>query len=333
MPNRTTYSVHGGTGIVLALALWAAQAPTIGVAAEPRAAAADTAAATVRREVCIECHEDSYRELRVTKHWEAADARTPAASIGCERCHGAGEAHVMDGGGPDIGGMTVFGGKSATPPDRQNGVCLACHQGGLRMHWAGSAHEAEDVVCADCHSIHTRHNLLAKARDPEACLDCHTQVRAEIHRAFTHPIRAGKMRCSGCHNPHGAPADSQLAGMDVNETCTACHAEKRGPFLWEHHPVSEDCTLCHSAHGSNNPALLTQRAPHLCQRCHQPTSEFAAQHARLALSYRPPGVDEIGPAPGFGDVGIKRFVLSRSCLHCHSQVHGSNHPSGTSLMR
>jgi len=26
-------------------------------------------------------------------------------------------------------------------------------------------------------------------------------------------------------------------------------------------------------------------------------------------------------------------VLGQNCLNCHSQVHGSNHPSGSKLMR
>jgi len=28
-----------------------------------------------------------------------------------------------------------------------------------------------------------------------------------------------------------------------------------------------------------------------------------------------------------------RFMLGRACLNCHSQVHGSNHPSGATLHR
>jgi len=27
------------------------------------------------------------------------------------------------------------------------------------------------------------------------------------------------------------------------------------------------------------------------------------------------------------------YVLGQNCLNCHSQVHGSNHPSGSKLMR
>jgi DmsE family decaheme c-type cytochrome len=103
----------------------------------------------------------------------------------------------------------------------------------------------------------------------------------------------------------------------VNATCEQCHAEQRGPYLWEHAPVSEDCTLCHSPHGSNHPGMLTRRAPLLCQSCH-------SQFGHPSVAYGP---DElISGTPS-------RFLLAQSCLNCHSQVHGSNHPSGSKLMR
>ena len=31
--------------------------------------------------------------------------------------------------------------------------------------------------------------------------------------------------------------------------------------------------------------------------------------------------------------GFDAMVMGRSCMNCHTQVHGSNHPSGFSLMR
>ena len=60
------------------------------------------------------------------------------------------------------------------------------------------------------------------------------------------------MSCSSCHNPHGSTNVRMLrAGTDINESCTTCHAEKRGPFLWEHAPVMENCVTCHDPHGSS----------------------------------------------------------------------------------
>ena len=59
-----------------------------------------------------------------------------------------------------------------------------------------------------------------------------------------------------------------LRENSVNENCYKCHAEKRGPFLWEHNPVRENCLNCHDAHGSTKQALLKVQAPKLCGECH-----------------------------------------------------------------
>jgi hypothetical protein len=35
----------------------------------------------------------------------------------------------------------------------------------------------------------------------------------------------------------------------IKELCTTCHADKRGPWLFEHPPVEENCLTCHNPHG------------------------------------------------------------------------------------
>ena len=108
-----------------------------------------------------------------------------------------------------------------------------------------------------------------------------------------------------------------LAKQSLNQTCYSCHAEKRGPVLWEHAPVSEDCSLCHAPHGSVHMALLKKPAPLLCQQCHSP-----AGHPSVAYT-----------AQGLPSGTPSGFLLAGSCANCHTQVHGSNHPSGARLMR
>jgi len=110
-----------------------------------------------------------------------------------------------------------------------------------------------------------------------------------------------------------------LVKPTVNQTCYTCHAEKRGPFLWEHAPVAEDCTLCHFPHGSSRPVLLSKSPPLLCQQCHT-----VAGHPSVAYTSN--------SLPGRGGGG-GAFLLAGGCVNCHSQVHGSNHPSGVKLMR
>jgi DmsE family decaheme c-type cytochrome len=81
------------------------------------------------------------------------------------------------------------------------------------------------------------------------CATCHKAEQAQIHRFSRHPILEGKVTCSSCHNPHGSDGPSLLIKETENQTCTTCHAEKRGPFLWEHEPVVDGCTNCHTPHG------------------------------------------------------------------------------------
>jgi DmsE family decaheme c-type cytochrome len=212
----------------------------------------------------------------------------------------------------------TFGKQATTPAPQQNQACLACHETGTRDSWAGSTHELADIACASCHLVHTPEDRVFDAEtQQQACFQCHSRQRSDSLKNSVHPLRFGAISCSSCHEPHGGDHDFMLTEPTVNDTCYTCHAEKRGPFLWEHAPAAEDCMLCHQAHGSNHDALLTRRAPLLCQQCHAPVG-----HPSLALTNE-----------DFEDDHANRFMLSRGCLNCHSQVHGSNHPSGATLHR
>ena len=50
-----------------------------------------------------------------------------------------------------------------------------------------------------------------------------------------HPIAEGKLDCQDCHNIHGG-STSFVQDFSKNELCYSCHAEKEGPFVYEHSP-------------------------------------------------------------------------------------------------
>ena len=188
------------------------------------------------------CHDESevkpVLSIYQTRHGVKADSRTPS----CQSCHGDSEKHLK--GDPNVKGRAapdvVFkkGTYTATESEIQSGACLSCHQSGKRNHWSGSQHQSRDIPCASCHSVHVKSDpVLTKVTQPEVCFTCHKTERAQTHRISTHPLAAGKMSCSDCHNPHGSTGPKLLVKNNVNETCYTCHAEKRGPFLWEHGPV------------------------------------------------------------------------------------------------
>jgi len=310
--------------LVLALALIAAGPIALGTEARAQttAAAATSSPGDAGRR-CMRCHDDAQAMTMLhTKHAQMGDARTPFADKQCETCHGHSDAHVSatpaEGEKRPLADI-VFGPRSPTPAQAQNAVCMGCHEGGIRMNWAASQHAGAGVACATCHNLHAvRDAVLTKGTQPEVCFGCHAAQRAQTYKRSHHPIREGLVVCSDCHNPHGTFGVTLLKEPTVNETCFQCHTEKRGPFLWEHAPVSDNCMNCHTPHGSSQPRLLTVRAAWLCQQCH--TEPF---HPSTLYS---------GEFFGSTSSSVSRLT-GKSCLNCHSQIHGTNHPSGARLTR
>ncbi len=282
---------------------------------------------------CTICHDKDWKapvlSIYQTRHGVKADKRTP----GCQSCHGESAEHQQDPGNksPEV----VFGAKSKklSPAETRNNACLTCHESRVlpRANWSGSQHETHGVACTDCHEVHTpNQKVLNKVTQANVCFTCHKSQRAQVMRFSRHPVMEGKISCSNCHNPHGSTGPTLLVKNSVNETCYTCHAEKRGPFLWEHSPVADECTNCHTPHGSNITPLLKMRSPMLCQSCH------SGDHGKnLYSAANLPGgnaTTAMGQLP-LASQSPAAQGNTRGCLNCHSQIHGSNHPAGAKFQR
>jgi len=289
------------------------------VAATPHRAVSQPEAKYVGSEACKECHEDQWKPFQSSTHGLAGhDAAIVADVVNCESCHGPGSAHVEAGGDASSPGFaTIHSFKSLSVADA-NATCTACHQGGQQMHWPQSEHARQKVACVECHSVHAAKSpgqkaLLKTASVSQLCVQCHQDKHLALARTAHMPLREGGMTCVDCHDPHGTATPHNLKAATTNELCLTCHADRRGPFLWEHAPVRENCLDCHDAHGSNNQQVLAAKTPFLCQRCH--------------ISTRHPSTLYDQP-----DLASNR-LFNRSCVNCHSQIHGSNHPSGKFFLR
>jgi DmsE family decaheme c-type cytochrome len=252
-------------------------------------------------------------------HGVGGDSRTPASAKGCESCHGPGAEHAKQSKKFRV--AETFEGHDPSLAASRSEVCMGCHgksvQGAqnAQRHFLVSEHSRADVSCVDCHSVHSREDKVSKRlTQAEVCVDCHKDQKANMNKYSRHPIREGKVACTDCHNPHGSKGDHQLVEATTNEVCYKCHAEKRGPFLFEHEPVQDACTNCHNPHGSVNDNLLVARPPFLCQECHNDTRHPGTVYANQ-------NVESVNRA------------LVRGCTNCHTNVHGSNHPSGVTFRR
>lgn len=231
-------------------------------------------------DACLTCHVPYERHKAFTYHRD------------CLECHSlASEKHLAEGG------------QGVLLPD--SGKCLACHEQRDIEHrnWAFSDHGRAEVACRACHGIHhpkrpTQLDLALWKTDARsvACIDCHQDVVARLNMWSHHPVKEGAVSCVDCHDPHGGESISLVTG---NDRCFACHQAVRGPKVFEHAPVVEDCTICHHPHGSPNRSLLQFSQPMQCLQCHPLTHKGG----------------------GRGSLSNARMG---TCTHCHGAIHGSH---------
>jgi len=286
----------------------------------------------VGAETCKGCHEAYYNKFMKSVHGKKAIPGSPANREVCESCHGPGAQHVEKGGGK---GVAIFAFGRGVSAQEKASKCLACHEESkVLAFWNMNRHKASGNSCNSCHSIHKGVDKLLIAAEPDLCFNCHRNIRAQINKQSRHPIKEAfvgrqALKCSSCHDTMGSfstepivsfsgsrrsGTDKMIRADSVNELCFKCHAEKRGPFMWQHPPVEESCLICHEAHGSNHGKLLTNRVPFLCQNCHS----VQGSHPRRPYT-------NLHSFQGSATANKNKF-FGRSCLNCHTNIHGSNGP-------
>lgn len=260
-------------------------------------------------QVCYRCHGD----LQRFEHIAHPHQINGSNGFTCSTCH---DAH----------------GKIRR--ETRTDLCLKCHSDAPTMAWHSGPHSMNNVGCTDCHHPHPETDVPSVVNiqhtnirrplrmpmsvdEPNACYKCHPAIYAAASMPSRHPVKEGKMTCSSCHDAHTqSPGQGSLNQPTVNLVCYRCHAEKQGPFVYEHPPVTENCDICHDPHGAVTNNLLKQPTTFLCLRCH-------TGH-RTGPTF--------GPHTGAGvvDVGNNASLQQAyytDCTQCHSQVHGSDLPS------
>lgn len=267
-------------------------------AAPAQAVAAPAASDFVGADVCVACHESVVKGFANNPHQKMV-LMHGGSGVTCENCHGPGKAHVEGGGDK----TKIFNFNTASPKAIDS-RCLGCHAG-AHPNFERSPHAKAGVSCNSCHSVHgakTEAKLL-KASQPQLCYQCHGDVKTSLNMPFHHPVNEGVVKCSDCHDVHGTfQANNLRTTADRNLICTKCHADTRGPYVYEHAAVkAEGCMGCHSPHGSQNARMLNMPSINtLCNQCH-------SRVANATIHGMGPGSDDLQP-----------------CTSCHTFIHGSN---------
>jgi DmsE family decaheme c-type cytochrome len=278
--------------------------------------------------VCNKCHEESNDSIKGTAHGAKNDADGKA----CQSCHGDAKEHVATRGKKPVVGDKQA---KARTPDEKSAACLSCHSGNRQLaFWESGKHAVNDVDCSNCHNIHgtpkaavvAPYTTTQRPIEADVCGNCHKQVRNATMKPSHHPILEGKVKCSDCHNVHGALTQAMVKHETVNQQCFSCHADKRGPYVFGHPPVEENCLSCHTPHGSNHNKLLNEKVPGLCQDCHVQGRHPTAYYGQNQAWIRPDGTTNPDTAPT-GQPTVSNRFISRSCLNCHNAIHGSNAPT------
>src|ERR1041385_6330880 len=137
--------------------------------------------------VCRTCHPTIYATFNRNPHYKSlASGREKPENTGCESCHGPGQDHVTA-----RGGKTTIVAFSQLAPEKVVDACLRCHSQTLsRANIRRSEHTQRDIVCTNCHSIHSSPApkfLLAK-QQTDLCYGCHASVRAQFSMPFKHRV-------------------------------------------------------------------------------------------------------------------------------------------------
>ena len=244
------------------------------------------------QQACLSCHWAKAEGEAVAAH----ASRQPfdetfhlTAGLSCTSCH---DTEALAG--------RIETGPAGAP------ACLTCHRD-THPRFAASPHAL--LGCTSCHAVHELADdpaelretdpffTLGRATGPSAlCVECHEDVGAVFELNTRHRLQEGALDCTSCHDPH-EPSERFSLGGFKQQLCVSCHADKEGPFVFEHASQRvEGCIACHDPHGSpNRHLLLYQNIGDLCYSCHTHVPSFHL-----------------------------RWDRDRDCLSCHYSIHGSN---------
>ena len=224
---------------------------------------------------CLRCHVSGMRPPAPGTDNRYPEPPFTANGVACERCHGAGDAHVN-------GGAIVNPAKLT--PARRDDICMQCHlEGKAAVERPGR--RVYEFQAGDALSDYVRYFLLVDAKG--SGLGAVSQVEA-LAQSQCKKKSGDAMSCTSCHNPHQSPSAGHSEEDRIafyRGKCLACHG---AAFATKHHPERPDCTACHMPASASTDVAHTQvtdhripRRPQLYPQLLQNAEEKSASLPRL----------------------------------------------------
>lgn len=178
---------------------------------------------------CLNCHTSGAQSPTPGTVNKYAEPLFAHGGISCERCHGAGQAHITQKG-PIVNPAKL-------PPERRDEVCMQCHLEG------NAAVEQPDRRISD---FHPGENLFDYIHYyVYADYGAESQRAVSQFEALAQSVCKRKsgdaMSCMSCHDPHSSPSAAERVAY-YRGKCLSCHGAAFGA---KHHAEQPDCTQCH----------------------------------------------------------------------------------------
>jgi hypothetical protein len=191
---------------------------------------------------CIVCHSGQPRPI-LDGNGRFKEAPFAELAIGCENCHGPGEAHVTAAQMGSLPASIVNPAKLS--PWSADNICMSCHQtGDARVLQQGKTYrdfrpgaELDDTLSV----------FLVPFGRESAPKDDLLEHYLSMRLSKCYLSSGGRLSCISCHDPHVQPSQQQ-APEYFRQKCLACHTQKSCAVplsLRQHKTPPDDCAGCH----------------------------------------------------------------------------------------
>ncbi|PYX40358.1 MAG: hypothetical protein DMG81_06495, partial [Acidobacteria bacterium] len=191
---------------------------------------------------CIACHSGRAR-VAAAENGQFQEPPFAELAIGCENCHGPGEAHVVAADTGSLPGSIVNPAKLS--PWLANNICMSCHQSGdARVLQPGKTFRdfRPGTPLQDTLSI-----FLVPFGRESAPKDDLLEHYLSMRLSKCYLKSGGRLTCISCHDPHVQPS-RQEGSEYFRRKCLSCHTEKSCAVpvsLRQHKTPPDDCAGCH----------------------------------------------------------------------------------------